>query len=77
MPSPQSMVAVKSLKRRRRVGIGECATGPLKSGGAKTGTGKIGASVGEIVGWGRAVNAASAMMAEPEKVVAAPHHRSP
>ena len=49
------------------------ATGPLNSGGANTGTGKIDASAVSTVGWVAAgVSGASAMMAEPEKIVTEP-----
>src|SRR5271157_3837124 len=73
VPSPQSMVAVKSL--RGAVGLASVndATGPLNAGGANTGTGKIVGSSWATIGWvAEAVSAASAMMADPEMMVTEP-----
>ena len=56
VPSPQSIVAVKSAIDDEPVGgrglaSVNTATGPLKTGGANTGTGKMAASVVSTVGW--------------------------
>src|SRR5262249_49465038 len=77
VPSPQSMVAVKSATHEEpRGGRGLAsvngATGPLKMVGEKTGIGKIVGSSWVTVGCAVAVRAASAMMAEPTKLVVEP-----
>ncbi len=79
VPSPQSIVAMKSAVEDDPVGGSglvsvKTATGPLKSGGVNTGTGKIVGSSCLTVGWVRAVvvSGASAMIAEPEMIVMAP-----
>ena len=54
VPSPQSMVAVKSLSGAVGLASVNEATGPLKSGVAYSGTGKTDASVVRLsAGWPR------------------------
>ena len=74
VPSPQSIVAVKSRRESGGgVGVGERGDRALNSGGENTGTGKIDASRCRTVGWvGEGASGASAMMAEPEKIVTEP-----
>ncbi len=73
VPSPQSMVALKSAIVEMGLASMYDATGPLNNGGANTGTGKIDASTVSTVGWvAESESAASAMMAEPIKVVVEP-----
>ena len=51
VPSPQSMVAMKSAMVEVGLPSVNEATGPLNSGGENTGTGKMAASVVVTVGW--------------------------
>ena len=74
VPSPQSMMAVKSAMVAVGLASVNEATGPLKTRRLpNTGTGKIDASVVLTIGWvAEGESAASAMMAEPPKMVTAP-----
>ena len=72
VPSPQSIVAVKSAiddepAGGRGIGVGELGDRPAEERQPNTGTGKRAASVELTVGWvAVAVSGASAMTAEPE-----------
>ena len=67
------MVAKKSAMVEVGLASVNEATGPLKSGGEKTGTGKIEASTVLTVGWvAEGARAASAMIADPLKMVTEP-----